>query len=99
LVAVSGRAFRITSHGFVLAGDRRSIFVAGRPRAFRDVESGERIRVRGELERISRFRSDTIRRALDTTTDSRRPPARVNLGRTPSKRGRPFLVLRDISGT
>jgi hypothetical protein len=99
LVAVSGHAHRIGPRGFILVGDRRSIFVAARPGESHTLRAGERVRVRGELERISRFRADAIAAALAATAErGGARPRGVRLARTPSKPSRPFLVLRELRG-
>jgi hypothetical protein len=96
IVAVSGHAHRIGPYGFVL-GDRRSaIFVAARPEQLRAVTNGERIRVRGALDRISRFRAHTIAATISARPAPRRG-ARSSR-RPPSKPGRPFVLLRQLSG-
>ena len=87
--------------GFVLAGnqgDTQTIFVGVAPgNQMDEVSEGDRVRVRAELERISRFRADTIAEALAGTpeTDASTPEG-VDLDQTPTEEGRPFLVFRGV---
>jgi hypothetical protein len=96
-VLVRGEAYP-RRRGFFLVNDGASIWVAaptGAPR----VEPGERLRVRGELERITPQNAEQVRQALARERDGDLPPkARQAIERTPAELGQPFLVLRALRG-
>jgi hypothetical protein len=95
LVGVSGRAYRTSRYGFVLVDGRHAIFVGASADEMRSVRSGERVRLRAEIGRMSRFRADTAARALSQPGGGAR---KARIDRAPAKRGSPFLILRRLRG-
>jgi hypothetical protein len=82
--------------GFFLVNDGASIWVAA-PTGVRGLESGERVRVRGELERITAQNAEQVRQALARERDGDPPPrAPRAIEQTPAEVGGPFLVLRAL---
>ncbi len=96
-VLVRGEAYP-RQRGFFLVNDGVSIWVAAPTGGLR-IESGERVRVRGELERITRQGAEQVRQALARERDGDLPPkARQAVEQTPAEVGEPFLVLRALRG-
>jgi len=94
-VLVPGTIQRIGQAGFVLAGQERQIFVGAPHANLDDLRPGDQVRVRAELERLSRFRANSIPEALAGT------PELDDRGDTPAQgaptgEGDPFLVLRAL---
>ena len=98
-LVVRGRAYAPGPFGFVLATGNETIFVGAPASDLSGLEPGERVRIRAELERISRFRANTIREAIAGTpeTDASTPDF-IDLDQTPSDEGQLFLVLRAFVG-
>jgi hypothetical protein len=85
--------------GFVLVGERRSIFVAAPAAELAVIDAGERVRVRGVVERMSPYAADRTRDAIAATPEAGSAnPGGVRLRRTPARPGSRYLVLRELSG-
>jgi hypothetical protein len=96
LLALTGRAYRPSRFGFVLLQDRHAVFVGASPDLMRSVRSGEHVRVRAELGRMSRFRADTAAHAVSGQREGRSSARSARIRRTPAKPGSPYLILRRI---
>jgi hypothetical protein len=96
LLALTGRAYRPNRFGFVLLQDRHAVFVGASPDLMRSVRSGEHVRVRAELGRMSRFRADTAAHAVSGHREGRSSARSARIRRTPAKPGSPYLILRRI---
>ena len=94
-MGVSGRAYRPSRYGFVLLDGRQAMFVGASAAEMRSVRSGERVRLRAEIGRMSRFRADTAARALSQHGGGAR---KAWIDRTPAKPGSPFLIARRLRG-
>jgi len=92
-LVVAGRAWRLGDAGFVLRGDERSIFVGAPLSELERLEDGQRVRVRAELWRLSRWRAEIVRDAMASAATEG-----VALGDVPTARGEPFLLLRALGG-
>ncbi len=63
-----------------------------------ELEEGQRVEVRAELERLSRFRANSIPEALAGTPETAANAAEgVDFDQVPTAAGEPFLVLRTVT--
>jgi hypothetical protein len=92
-VTVSGRVVPVGDVGFFLRDDRWALFVQARPATVRRFEAGQRVRVRGEVTRMSRFNARQIREAL--TLGLRRQLD--GLRHRPVRSGSPSLDPREVA--
>jgi hypothetical protein len=94
-VIVRGEAYP-RERGFLLVNEGASIWVAA-PTGAPAVESGEQVRVRGELERLTPENVEQVTQALriDREPGIREEPRQV-IAATPADVGKPFLVLRNL---
>ncbi len=95
---VRGTVHRIGSAGFLLADGGASIFVGAPATDLSNLEEGRRVEVRAELERLSRFRANSIPEALAGTPKTAANAAEgVDFDQVPTAAGEPFLVLRTVT--
>jgi cold shock CspA family protein len=95
---VRGAVHRIGSAGFLLADGGASIFVGAPATDLSNLEEGRRVEVRAELERLSRFRANSIPEALAGTPETAANAAEgVDFDQVPTAAGEPFLVLRTVT--
>ena len=93
-VSVPGRVTAILPSGFLLRHQGEQIFVGAPASDLDDLRSGRRVRVRGELARLSQFRAKALTESIHGSSEGTDPA-------TDPKAGDVFLVLRalrDASG-
>ena len=82
--------------GFVLVDDGSSIWVAA-PRGVEAIEHGDRVVVRGDVERLSEARAADVVEALRRPTEPGLPaPDADAVEDTPVQAGKPFIVFRRL---
>lgn len=97
IVRVPGRAYPAGDRGFVLASSGSSIWVAS-PAGTTGLRRGERVFVRGEVERLTQENADVVDQALRSPTEPGLPPPPDDvIEQTPAAVGEPFVTLRAIS--
>ena len=89
-VAVSGSATKLGSLGFALTEDGKSIFVSAPASQLEQLEDGARVFVRGDVSRLSAFRSRLLRGELQRA-------ALPALAHMPREVGELFLKLRVLN--
>lgn len=94
-VTVRGRAYP-REGGFLLIASGSSIWVAA-PRGVEDLEGGERVRIRGEVKRLTKDDDDEVIEALRGPVEpGLRPPESAAVEKTPAEVGEPFIVFRAL---
>lgn len=94
-VTVRGRAYP-RERGFVLIDSGSSIWVAA-PSGVEAIERGDRVAIRGEVERLTRDDADEVVKALrDPVGPALAPPQSEAVEQTPAEIGQPFIVFRAL---
>lgn len=94
-VTVRGRAYP-RERGFLLVASGSSIWVAA-PGGVDAIERGERVTIRGEVERLTRDDADEVIEALRGPVDPPLQPAESDaVKQTPAQIGEPFIVFRAL---
>lgn len=95
LVTVRGRAYP-RERGFVLVDAGSSIWVAA-PGGVPRIERGERVAVRGDVERLTQDDADEVIKALRRPVDRPLQPSESDaIKQTPAQIGKPFIVYRAL---
>ncbi len=95
LVTVRGRAYP-RERGFVLVDAGSSIWVAA-PGGVPAIERGERVAVRGDVERLTQDDADEVIKALRRPVDPPLQPSESDaINQTPAQIGEPFIVFRAL---
>ena len=93
---VRGVARQLGGRGFVLTDDDASIFVSAPTTELEQVQDGERISIRADLSRLSRYGEDALGEALADDPAGAQPDAQLDLEALPIEAGEPYLLLRSL---
>lgn len=95
LVTVRGRAYP-RQRGFVLVDAGSSIWVAA-PGGVPEIGRGERVAIRGDVERLTQDDADEVIKALRRPVDPPLQPSESDaIKQTPAQIGEPFIVFRAL---
>lgn len=97
-VVVRGSASRVGGRGFVLSQDGATIFVSASGSELERLQDGERVRVRGDLARLSTYGADELEQAIRSDPPGDQPRSALELDELPIEVGEPYLLLRTFDG-
>lgn len=95
LVTVRGRAYP-REGGFVLVESGSAVWVAA-PAGAEAVDGGDRVTIRGDVERLAEADADEVVEAIRVPVDAAPPPPEPDaVEQTPAEIGDPFIVFRAV---